>query len=56
MSLRCDWLDWHKPTPITWWDGASRGSLCLRCGRTILQDSQGNWFAIEKDRSTNGPS
>ena len=44
-SFRCEFLDCHTPTTI-----CVRGlsttfeSTCKRCGRRILQDSQGNWF------------
>lgn len=44
-SLRCDILDWHKPDGNLSFDGCSISCKCLRCGRTILQDSQGGWFA-----------
>lgn len=45
-SFRCEVLGWHKPTTIC----VSRlsttfESTCKRCGRPIMQDSQGNWFS-----------
>ena len=45
-SFRCEFLGWHKPTKITVpYLSINFHSTCARCGREILQDSQGNWFA-----------
>lgn len=46
MIFRCDILDWHSPKEIGF-NGVNFCSYCKRCGRRILQDSQGNWFSIE---------
>lgn len=45
-SFRCEILDWHTPTDI-YVKGLSVifESRCKRCGRPIMQDSQGNWFS-----------
>lgn len=45
-SFRCEVLGWHKPTEI-YVEGLSVTfeSTCKRCGRPIMQDSQGNWFS-----------
>lgn len=43
-SIRCDILDWHKPTIISD-DGVNTKSICSRCGSPIMKDSQGNWFS-----------
>ena len=43
-SIRCDILDWHRPTIISN-DGVNTRSICSRCGRPIMKDSQGNWFS-----------
>ena len=37
---------WHWPAKERTFDGCSIGSQCRYCGRKILLDSQGNWFAI----------
>lgn len=45
-SFRCEVLGWHKPTEIyVKWLSVTFESVCKRCGRPIMQDSQGNWFA-----------
>jgi hypothetical protein len=42
----CDTMDWHRPHSMdVGFDGASAHSNCKYCGRKVLQDSQGNWFA-----------
>lgn len=48
-SFRCEVLGWHTPTTI-YVRGLSTTfeSTCKRCGRLIMQDSQGNWFAYSK--------
>jgi len=40
----CIKMGWHR-TPIRiGFDGASRNGECPRCGKSVMQDSQGNWF------------
>ena len=43
----CDKMGWHNAPVVTGWDGASFEGVCPRCGRHVLQDSQGNWFSLE---------
>ena len=40
----CKWLKWHKPDSKIGFDGCSNTSTCKYCHKSILQDSQGNWF------------
>lgn len=40
----CDHMGWHFPGNTQGFDGCSFTSTCARCGKKILQDSQGNWF------------
>ena len=48
----CDTMGWHSAGDDTWgFDGASFSDHCKYCGRAVLMDSQGGWFAIEKERS-----
>ena len=44
----CDSLGWHLEPERQGYDGCSYGGKCPRCGKDVLQDSQGNWFAIEE--------
>lgn len=46
-SIRCDIFDWHKIDNEVGFDGCSFTCTCVRCGRSLLQDSQGNWFASD---------
>ena len=40
----CNKMGWHlKPVKIDF-DGCSLTGVCSRCGKFVLQDSQGNWF------------
>jgi hypothetical protein len=51
----CQTMGWHlqpgsikttysfKSSNITF-DGCSAQGICPRCGKRVLQDSQGNWF------------
>lgn len=41
----CSVFGWHNGNagPVTF-DGCSLGSHCSKCGKRVLQDSQGNWF------------
>lgn len=44
-----DILKWHQPDSSNkTFDGCSIGSVCKYCGKKILLDSQGNWFAIDE--------
>ena len=40
----CCWMGWHKPNGKIGHDGCSATAQCY-CGKRILQDSQGGWFA-----------
>lgn len=37
-------LGWHKAPKVRGFDGCSINGICPRCGKHVLQDSQGNWF------------
>ena len=39
-----DIFEWHLPTEERGFDGCSIHSTCKICGKSIMQDSQGNWF------------
>ena len=39
-----DILGWHEPSDILSFDGCSLSAHCKHCGKSIKQDSQGNWF------------
>ena len=44
-----DLLGWHMPDGSPKWsDGLSEHAICKHCGKEIMQDSQGNWFAKEE--------
>lgn len=43
-----DILKWHMPTYDRVFDGCSMHSYCKYCGKEIMQDSQGNWFAYKE--------
>ena len=46
--LFCAVLPWHTPkVGIGSFNGCSFASICKRCGKRILQDSQGNWFTVD---------
>lgn len=57
-SIRCDVLDWHKPSK----DLAVRAmgigyeATCRRCGGSLLQDSWGQWFRLSPLQTTPAPS
>lgn len=36
-------LSWHKVKKGSF-DGCSIHGICERCGRELMQDSQGGWF------------
>ena len=41
----CRVLGWHlSPQQGQGFDGCSFTGICPRCGKQVLQDSQGNWF------------
>ena len=40
----CRNLSWHLAPLKQDFDGASFNGTCPRCGKHVLQDSQGNWF------------
>jgi len=42
----CDKMGWHyvNETNLDYFDGASIHSVCVRCGKEVMRDSQGNWF------------
>lgn len=35
---------WHLAPVKQSFDGCSKTGTCPRCGKAVLQDSQGNWF------------
>ena len=40
----CKVFGWHLAPLEQEFDGSSKNGVCLRCGKRLLQDSQGNWF------------
>lgn len=40
----CNVFGWHNAPARVGFDGVSLNGTCPRCGRHVLQDSQGNWF------------
>jgi hypothetical protein len=42
-----EFMGWHEPAESgdVYFDGLSFHTHCKYCGKEILQDSQGNWFA-----------
>jgi len=40
----CDKIGWHLAPGMQGFDGCSFTGKCPRCGKGVLQDSQGNWF------------
>jgi len=40
----CDHIGWHLTPTTQDFDGCSLTGCCPRCGKSVLQDSQGNWF------------
>jgi hypothetical protein len=49
-SFRCESLGWHTPDGSLIFAGINLKSKCKRCGRTILKDSQGNWFSVYEEQ------
>lgn len=40
--FRCKYLGWHRPAFIEYQDAMITESKCKYCGRSIMEDSQGN--------------
>ena len=40
----CTRMGWHLAPQAIGFDGCSCKGTCPRCGKHVLQDSQGNWF------------
>lgn len=40
----CDVMGWHESPKNIGSDGCSLTGTCPRCGKSVMQDSQGNWF------------
>ena len=40
----CDYIGWHLAPEWQGFDGCSFTGTCPRCGKHVLEDSQGNWF------------
>lgn len=40
----CQHMGWHLAPTTQGFDGCSVTGVCPRCGKKVLQDSQGNWF------------
>jgi hypothetical protein len=40
----CNFWGWHKAPKSQGFNGCSYNGCCPRCGKSVLQDSQGNWF------------
>lgn len=40
----CKIMGWHYVDGKVGFDGASMTGKCSRCGKSVLRDSQGNWF------------
>lgn len=39
----CDHIGWHIEPVVKDFDGANQYGICPRCGKEVIQDSQGNW-------------
>ena len=43
--VSCDTFGWHNGSGGTQsFDGCSVHAICGKCGKKVMQDSQGNWF------------
>jgi hypothetical protein len=42
-ELLC-WIGWHRPIDGVAMAGINLVSVCRRCNRQIMQDSNGGWF------------
>jgi len=40
----CNKMGWHLAPAMQKFDGCSFGGVCPRCNKSVLKDSQGNWF------------
>lgn len=40
----CNKIGWHKAPLKQGFDGCSSNGTCPRCGKKVLQDSNGDWF------------
>lgn len=40
----CDTMGWHKAPTSQGFDGCSANGTCPACGKSVMMDSQGNWF------------
>jgi len=40
----CHHMGWHLAPIAQGFDGCSFAGTCPRCGKAVLEDSQGNWF------------
>jgi len=40
----CDKLNWHLTPKRVYHEGINLKGHCPRCGKEVIQDSQGNWF------------
>ena len=44
-SLACKYFSWHNGKGgAKSFDGCSVHASCDKCGKEVMQDSQGNWF------------
>lgn len=44
-QLSCDTFAWHNGNGAPQsFDGCSMHAVCGKCGKKVMQDSQGNWF------------
>lgn len=39
-----NFMGWHEPCDRMGFDGISFTSVCKYCGKSILMDSNGDWF------------
>lgn len=44
LKFFCKFPGWHKAPLKQGFDGASFHGKCPRCGKKVLQDSNGDWF------------
>ena len=40
----CKVFGWHNGKGKKSFDGCSVNSICSKCGKSVMQDGQGNWF------------
>lgn len=40
----CKNAGWHQSPKKMGFDGCSLNGSCPRCGKDVMQDSQGNWY------------